>query len=221
MRAPARLRARRRGGTTVPAELPPAVEDLIGATGRFIIAQAGGFGAGRTVPWSERAQRRAIAPGGLPVAAHLPQLLAAAPPDTRPLVQALQDAAHLLEWRQTYGPAQVSQRFLDNYGWSELAGPAGPVPSTELAAGFLILGPGIEYPPHHHEAPELYRPLAGRAAWWRPRGGWHEVAPGETVCHACWEPHAMRTGVQPMLALYLWRGENLDGHAELDESVQT
>lgn len=195
--------------------LPAVIEQLSGATERLIAVRARQFIAGAVVPWSDPAERRAVQPRSLPVLRHLPQCVTSAPRALRPLVQALQAAAPALAWRQTYGAAQMSPQFLDQYGWTELVGLGGAVPSRTCAVGFLILGPGIEYPPHHHEALELYLPLAGRAAWWQARSGWQDVEPGETVRHDAWEPHAMRTGREPLLALYLWRSGNLDQHAAL------
>ena len=195
--------------------LPVVIEQLIGATERLIAARAPQFIAGAAVPWSDPAERRAVQPQSLPVLGHLPQCLVSAPAAICPVVEALLAAAPVLAWRQTYSAAQMSPQFLDQYGWSELVGLAGAVPSRACAVGFLILGPGIEYPPHHHEALELYVPLAGRASWWRARSGWQEVEPGKTVRHEAWQPHAMRTGSEPLLALYLWRSGNLDQHAAL------
>ena len=195
--------------------LPVVIEQLIRATERLIAARAPQFIAGAAAPWSDPAGRRAVQPQSLPVLGHLPQCLVSAPAAMRPVVEALLAAAPVLAWRQTYSAAQMSPPFLDQYGWSELVGLAGAVPSRACAVGFLILGPGIEYPPHHHEALELYVPLAGRATWWRAQHGWQDVEPGETVRHEAWEPHAMRTGSEPLLALYLWRSDNLDQHAAL------
>ena len=36
---------------------------------------------------------------------------------------------------------------------------------TAIAAGFLILGPDIVYPDHHHVAEEIYIPLTGGTEW--------------------------------------------------------
>ena len=193
------------------------IEALIGATGGFLAAQALPLITASAVPWFDPTQRRAVQPGSLPVVRHLAGCLTAAPPAMRPLVGALHTAAGALAWRQTYSAKQMSPQFLEGYGWTELAGLNGAVVSRECAVGFLMLGPGIEYPPHHHEALELYLPLAGRATWWRAQAGWQEVEPGATVLHAPWEPHAMRTGPEPLLALYLWRSGNLDQHAELTD----
>jgi mannose-6-phosphate isomerase-like protein (cupin superfamily) len=206
---------RAQGDAPAAGPLPGVIEALIGATGRFVAAHAPSFLTGTTVPWSDPLQRRTVEPASLPVVRHLAGCLAAAPPAMRPLVGALQAAAPALNWRQTYNAQQMSPQFLEAYGWTELAGLAGAVPSRTCAVGFLILGPGIEYPSHHHEALELYVTLAGRATWWQARSGWQEIEPGATVRHAPWEPHAMRTHSEPLLALYLWRSGNLDQHAEL------
>lgn len=197
--------------------LPVAIEALIGATRRFIDTHAPQFVAGASVPWSDPLQRRTVPTSSLPVLRHLSLCQTAAPPAMHPLVEALHSAAPVLPWRQTYGARQMSQHFLTQYGWAELVGLTGPVPSRTCAVGFLLLGPDVEYPPHHHEALELYLPLAGRAAWWRAQSGWQQIEPGEPVLHARWEAHAMRTESEPLLALYLWRSEHLDQHAELTD----
>ena len=76
----------------------------------------------------------------------------------------------------------------------------------KIAAGFLILGPGIVYPDHHHVAEEIYIPLTGGTD-----GAWATAAfrrreAGEIIHHRSNVSHAMRTGEEPLLALYLWRG---------------
>ena len=131
------------------------------------------------------------------------------------LVAALNRAAALLAWRQTYTRAQVGAAFLDNYGWTELIGLRGPVPGTTFACGFLLLGPRTHYPKHSHEAEELYIPLAGTAEWLQGDGRWRRHAPLTLIQHHSHEPHAMRTAAEPLLALYLWRSANLEQKAQL------
>jgi len=46
--------------------------------------------------------------------------------------------------------------------------------------------------------------------------GWLDESPGTVIHHASNEPHAMRTGTQPLLALYLWRSDNLNQKSRLD-----
>jgi len=138
-------------------------------------------------------------------------------PSVLPVLRHLRDSPELLrlEWRRTYDKAEMSPAFLENYGWAELIGKRGPIASTTLLCGFLLLGPETLYRRHRHAAEELYVPLSGTADWWRDGGGWRPVPPGQVVHHPPWLPHATRTGAEPMLALYLWRGEGLDAKSEL------
>lgn len=125
------------------------------------------------------------------------------------LLAALVAQASSLEWRQSYSAGQLTPEFLDNYAWTELVGPRGLVPSGRLACGILLLGPGTHYPAHCHEAYELYVPLAGSARWRQGTGPWRAEPPGSVIEHASEIPHEMQTGEDPLVALYLWRSENL------------
>ena len=72
-----------------------------------------------------------------------------------------------------------------------------------------MLGPEVTYPPHAHEAAEVYLPLSGVAWWQKGEAEFAPVPAGQPIYHAPWVPHAMRTGAEPLLALYLWRGGDL------------
>ena len=102
--------------------------------------------------------------------------------------------------------ADFGQNFIDNYGWMELFGTRGHFDSDKIAAGFLILGPDIVYPDHHHVAEELYVPLTGGTEWRKGEGGFTVRPAGEVIHHPSNVSHAMRTGAEPLVALYLWRG---------------
>jgi hypothetical protein len=121
----------------------------------------------------------------------------------------LLEMAAELAWRRSYSPDLAGVDFYENYGWTEFAGLMGSVPSDRLACGVLLLGPHVDYPPHRHEAEEIYVPLAGTASWQQGVGPWRDRPPGTVLHHARHEPHAMRTGREALLALYLWRSENL------------
>lgn len=86
---------------------------------------------------------------------------------------------------------------------------AGRARGERLACGLLLLGPETLYPSHRHEAEELYISLLGSADWHQSDRGWVRQPPGAVLHHASFEPHAMRTDAQPLLALYLWRGTEL------------
>ena len=157
----------------------------------------------------ELVQVRNVSAQGLPVCRWLAQAAAGAPADLRPLVQGLRDGAAGLGWGQTYGALDFGAAFLDGYGWTELIGLRGPIASSRVAVGFLMLGPGVDYPPHAHEAEEVYLPLSGVALWQRGDAAYAPVPPGARIGHESWVPHAMRTGAEPLVAAYVWRGGDL------------
>lgn len=152
---------------------------------------------------------RTIAPSTLPVLRWVADLARGGSERTRPLTTAFAAAAGSLRWQQTYGPADFGPDFLGRYGWTELIGTRGPIPSTALAAGVLLLGPETDYPRHRHEAEEIYIPLSGTAVWTKGDAEPARRAPGTFIHHPSWTPHAMHTTNEPLLAFYLWRAGDL------------
>jgi hypothetical protein len=140
---------------------------------------------------------------------YLPRVAERAGPAERELAMRLAHAMTSLCWRQTYTAADFGQHFIDNYGWVELFGTRGHFRNNTTAAGFLILGPGILYPDHHHVSEEIYIPMTGGTEWRMGDDGFRARRGGEVIHHASNVNHAMRTGSEPLLALYLWRGGDL------------
>ncbi len=195
--------------------------DRIAVQARDIVVAARAPEAARFLKaWPAPGGLRVPKPTSLGVLRWLGVAAASAPPGPlSSLARAVAAAAPLLAWRQTYDPSEVAASFLERYGWCELIGATGPIPSAALAAGVLLLGPGTHYPPHAHVAEELYVPLSGTAQWSRGHGGDFESRqPGEPIFHASGESHAMRTGAAPLLALYLWQGAGLGEPARLESS---
>jgi quercetin dioxygenase-like cupin family protein len=137
-----------------------------------------------------------------------------APSFSAPFIATLQASSADLEWRRSYGERQVSKQFWNNYCWTEIFGHLGPRPSEHLSCGALILGAEVHYPSHRHEADEIYIPLVGNALWLES-GRWQRKPPGAVIHHLPNQVHAMRTQAEPLLALYLWKSDNLDQKAEL------
>ena len=154
-------------------------------------------------------------PQPLPVTRWLERIEHRATPTTRALCRELSQAAAHLSWGQTYSADDFGPAFLERYGWTELIGQRGPYASDSTACGFLLLGPDIAYPRHRHEAEEVYVVLSGTAAWQKADGPVAPQAPGTVIHHPPWCWHAMRTGEEPLLALYLWRGGNLTQKSEI------
>jgi hypothetical protein len=193
-----------------------AHEDLLAQTWRLLNSLAAPELAPFLADWPRTQQRRAVVSRTLYVLRWLPEAARDAPSFGHALVKSLCRAAPSLAWGQTYTVSELGADFLENYGWSELIGEHGPIPSEQIACGWLLLGPGTLYPRHRHEAEEIYLPLAGRAAWQQGDGLWREKSPGTLIHHGRDEPHAMRAGDRPLLALYVWRSADLSQKAHLD-----
>ncbi len=168
--------------------------------------------------WPSGGECRAITAARLPVLRWLPAAAGDPAVFGRDVVDAVCSAAPSLAWRQTYTLNDVDAAFLDNYAWTEIFGVNGPLASERIACGILILGPSTQYPRHRHEAEEVYLPLSGTAAWQQGDAVWRERVPGTLIHHASDEPHAMRTGTGPLIALYLWRSAHLAQKARLDRA---
>jgi hypothetical protein len=154
----------------------------------------------------EAMPERALTPNALPCLRHLDRIAGMAAAPERGLVEGLTSRANALHWGQTYTAADFGEAFVENYGWLEVFGTRGHFSNDRIAAGFLILGPNLLYPDHHHLAEEIYIPLTGGTGWRKDESEFRERDAGEVIHHPSNVSHAMRTGIEPLLALYLWRG---------------
>ena len=194
----------------------PGRVDLIARAHALLVSLQGPTLGPFLADWPVGSARRVALPSPLPVLRWLTEAKTDAPPICLELVAQLCRDAPWMTWRQTYKASEVGAAFMENYGYSEIAGLSGPLASERIACGFLLLGPATFYPPHRHEAEEIYIPLAGTASWQNGDGIWRERLPGTVIHHASNEPHAMRTGARALLALYLWRSTNLNQESHFD-----
>jgi hypothetical protein len=143
--------------------------------------------------------------GDLPVRRYWPAVMAKGGKFIDPLAS----LAPYYRWVQTsnYVASPPNPTFLPNYGYVVLAGPGGLVESTELALGFLLLGPETHYPSHQHPAVEIYVVAAGTAEWRKGDDPWRVEPVGSVIRHETMMPHATRTLAEPLLAIYIWQGD--------------
>jgi len=124
-----------------------------------------------------------------------------------PLVNAFTAAMHGFAWHIPYsGDPAAGPGVADRAAVAHRVGPDAPAPAVELAMGFFVVGPNVDYFDHQHEPEELYLPIAGRARFWNEAGGWMNAGPDTTMIHPSWQWHAMRTGQEPVLILWMWLG---------------
>lgn len=160
-----------------------------------------------------------------PVPRHLPvcDLIEALPhpPETAPVVTALQDVIPACNWLQSYTQVDgFSQDWLDAYGWINVASPDGPFISPNTRVAIVYFGVGQHYPPHAHQPEETYVVLAGSARFQAAGRAPITATPGQLIHHAPWQPHAMTMTDQPLLAAAYWRGAGLMDRSRLDVSLE-
>jgi len=152
------------------------------------------------------AEERSLAARDLPVVTYLRRLDRSVNGTEEALLEGLSRAADKLHWAQTYSITDFGSDFLERYGWVELFGTRGHFASEEMAGGFLLLGPDVHYPDHHHQAEEIYIPLTDGSLWSKDGQPFLPHWAGEIIHHPSNIRHAMLTEDQPLVALYLWRG---------------
>lgn len=193
----------------------PDPADLLSAIGLYLERRGNDIPARFLDGLCRPMPRRTLSPRPLPCLAFLPAAVAAAAGAHQPLAACLAAAAGHLAWGQTYTAADFGAAFLDGYGWVELCGSRGHFANDSIAAGFLLLGPRLTYPDHHHVAEEIYVPLTSGTAWRMGDTPYADRAAGTVIHHRSEVSHAMRTGDVPLLALYVWRGGPLDQRSEI------
>jgi hypothetical protein len=162
---------------------------------------------------------RPLAPAPLPCVVHLDPVASVAAGDQGAVARLLADNRNAFHWGRTYTAADFGERFIENYGWMELFGTRGHFVNERMAGGFLVLGPRLHYPDHHHEAEEIYVPLTGGTLWRQAGGRYVERPAGAVIHHPSNVTHAMRTGEAPLLALYLWRGGPLAARSTISAAA--
>ena len=158
---------------------------------------------------------RCLEPQSLPVLEYLPRLSSLATTAYRGIIDGLIQAQSYLRFGQTYSETDFGIEFLRQYGWIKILGPEAYWHSDQLASGFLILGDNVTYPQHWHQAEEIYLPISGNAEWYRQDRGWQKQSAGSLIHHASKVKHATRTIGEPMIALYLWRGGDLNQKSDI------
>jgi len=123
-----------------------------------------------------------------------------------PLARTMLAAFDALPWGDNPVVTRVSRRVDSLYIVSNLVGPDGPLHCPTLRAGLYYQHPDTRLGLHSHAAAETYVIVAGRALW--TAGDTHrEVAPGDSIHHTTYLPHACRTGPEGVVAVWRWSGE--------------
>ena len=145
----------------------------------------------------------------LPVCRHLEPALETARLQPDP-IGALADAFAAIEprldWKIRAGAEAQGEQFLNSHANATIVGSEGLEKRQDVWIGVSLLAPHTRYPDHRHPPEEVYVVLSG-GEWRQGSGGWHEPGIGGLVHNPPNIVHAMRSGEQPLLALWLlWKG---------------
>jgi len=127
---------------------------------------------------------------------------------TAALLDVITPVIRYLPWKYNYEPRADLPDLGQRMGWAELIGPEAPYRSNAVCLGLTLIAPDTYYPAHHHPAHELYFVINGLATW-TLNGVPHVYPPGSFILHPSQSVHAMRTGAEPLLALYTWSGPDV------------
>ena len=119
-------------------------------------------------------------------------------PEAISLTQSLETIAPVLDWR-------VNEMIPMMH--TKLVGPDGVLPCDRFLFGAFLIAPDTVYPLHSHAALETYIILSGQSRWWNSDAGYQPEPPGTVIVHEPFQPHAMRTGSEPLLTLWAWQGD--------------
>lgn len=142
-------------------------------------------------------------PAAKPVTAHLNRALDEGQYSRlAPVVHGIERIRDTLTWQ--YGYDRVPKGLARKYAFCELAGPYGPVPSTQVTLGLVLFAPGCTYPAHAHQGiTESYVCLSGAVS----ENHQGVYAPGSLIFNPPQHLHRITVSdFEPALLLYAWEG---------------
>lgn len=143
-----------------------------------------------------------------PITAFIEESLKYGSPKTQPLLEVLASSLPNLPWKYNYSLREDMPDLGLKMAWGEIIGPEAPYRCDHFCFGFTLIAPNSFYPAHRHPAIELYYVLSGTAQWML-EGKTMLHKPGTFVLHPSNAVHAMRTGDEPLLAMYTWSGDDV------------
>ncbi len=122
------------------------------------------------------------------------------------LYHAILDSNANLSWRRP-GFGKIPSNISSHMIVCEVIGLTGQIKHETVRAGLFFQESGITYPSHSHAAEEIYFPLTGPVDWQIEDTNWCQQEAGSFIHHLPYQPHAIRTGKTPLLAIWGWSGD--------------
>ena len=143
---------------------------------------------------------------------------AAAHAPTHHIVAGLAPLLNLLRWSYSYPVHPKWPELAAHVAFAEIIGSRGLADGDGIHLGLTLMAPRTHYPMHSHPAIELYLVLSGVARWRVTGESFKPQVPGSLILHHSGIGHAMVTDAEPLLALYVWRGDLVSPSVFTDES---
>ncbi len=142
-----------------------------------------------------------------PVTAHLRRALDEGCTDRMAsVVRSLDAVSKNLSWQ--YGYEKVPSGLVGSYGYAEVAGPQGPIVTSEIILGVVLFAPGCTYPAHAHSGiTESYVCLSGAVS----ENHQGVYMPGSMIFNPPEHLHRITVSDrEPALLAYAWLGQAAD-----------
>ncbi|MEH6836495.1 MULTISPECIES: dimethylsulfonioproprionate lyase family protein [Falsihalocynthiibacter] len=140
-------------------------------------------------------------PDRLPVTDHLRRSIDLGRKDQMvSMVRALDAVRDDLSWE--YGYEKIPKGLAQKYGYAEIAGPKGPIRTTEVILGVVLFAPGCTYPAHAHNGiTESYVCLSGAVS----ENHQGVYTPGSMIFNPPEQLHRITVSdIDPALLAYAW-----------------
>ena len=127
--------------------------------------------------------------------------LAARPSPLPEMAAALAAVEAGLAWSRRRTATPADEPFYSSHANAMIIGPGGIEERSDVQVGVSVMAPHVLYPDHDHPPQEAYVALSG-GQWWNAAMDWTEPGPGGIVYNPPGIRHAMRSGAEPLLALW-------------------
>ena len=119
----------------------------------------------------------------------------------------ISDLSQEVYWESGYSENEVNKEFLSKYGFFELIGPTGHFLTSEMALWVNFLDKNSYYPPHNHEAEELYFVVSGEAKFESESEKPKILKSRDIRFHKSYEAHRITTTNKNILSFVIWKNK--------------
>lgn len=124
--------------------------------------------------------------------------------DLAELGESIVELASHLGWYRRVGLA-AGPEFADGHANAIVVGRGGIIERDDVMIGLTVMAPHVLYADHHHPPEEVYLVLSA-GSWRQNDGPWREPGIGGIVYNPPDIIHSMRSGPQPLLAIWMLPG---------------